>query len=207
MLRPLIGKTLIESFADKCDFMHPSRHHVNGDSKTRAVCHRHELRTFAPLGLSHSKSLFLATTNVPSIKHSLKSSSPLVCKSSAKVSSTLFRVPSLTHCWNLLWQLWYGGNRSGKSFKRAPLRNIHSIPFKTSRLSLQGLTPPSWRRGTGGIRGLIIAHCSSVNSSLLPIPYHYSRIWVFMRPLRVKYPDAPDLRARTAYCSSGCSSK
>jgi hypothetical protein len=31
---------------------------------------------------------------------------------------------------------------------------------------------------------LIIAHCSSVNSSLLPIPYHYSRIRVFMRPLQ-----------------------
>jgi hypothetical protein len=49
MLRPL-----------KCDFMRPSRRRVDGDRKgdrkTRALCHRHELRTFAPLGLSHSKS-------------------------------------------------------------------------------------------------------------------------------------------------------
>ena len=176
MLRPLIGKTLIESFSDKGDFMRASRRRVYADRNTRAVCHCHELRTFAPLGLSHTSTPFFATTNVPSMKHSLKSSSPRVRKSSAKISSTFFRTPSLTHCWNLRWQLWYGGNRSGKSFQRAPLRSIQSIPFRTSRLSLQGLPRPSWRRGEGAIRGLIIAHCSSLNSSLLAIAYHYSRM-------------------------------
>src|SRR5512135_995381 len=65
MLRPLIGKTLIESFWDKGDFMRASRRRVDGDRNTRAVCHRHELRTFAPLGLSHTSTPFFATTNVP----------------------------------------------------------------------------------------------------------------------------------------------
>lgn len=185
MLRSLIGKTLIESFSDKRHFMRASRRRVDGDRNTRAICHCHELRTFAPLGLSHTSTPFFATIKVPSMKHSLNSSSPRVRKSSAKASSTLFRTPSLTHCWNLLWQVWYGGNRSGKSFQRAPLRSIHSIPFRTSWLSLQGLPRPSWRRGKGGIKGSIIAHCSSLNSSRLAIHFIIAGqgIKVFMRPL------------------------
>jgi hypothetical protein len=171
MLRPLIGKTLSKTLSDKGDFMRASRGRVHGDRKTRAVCHRHELRTFAPLGLSHCESPFFATTNVPSMKHSPKSSSPLVRRSSARASSTSFRTPSRTHCWNLRWQVWYGGNRSGKSFQRAPLRSIQRIPFRTSRLSLHGLPRPSWRRARDGIRGSMIAHCSSVNSSRLAIYY------------------------------------
>jgi hypothetical protein len=169
MLRPLIGKTLIQSFSDKGDFMWASRRRVHGDRKTRAVCHCHELRTLAPLGLSHTSTPFLATTKVPPMKHSLKSSSPLVLKSWAKASSTSFRTPPLTHCWNLPWHVWYGGNRSGRSFHLAPLRSIQRIPFRASRLSLHGLPRPSWRQGGGGIKGPMIAHCSSVSSSRLAI--------------------------------------
>jgi hypothetical protein len=169
MLRPLIGKTLGESVFDKGDLMRASRSRVDGDRKTRAVCHCHELRTFAPLGLSHTSAPFFATTNVPSMKHSLKSSPPLVLRSWARVSSTSFRTPPLTHCWNLRWQVWYGGNRSGRSFHLAPLRSIQSMPFRTSRLSLHGLPRPSWRLARDGIRGSMIAHCSSVNSSRLAI--------------------------------------
>lgn len=169
MLRPLIGKTLGKSVLDKGDLMRASRRRVDGDRKTRAVCHCHELRTFAPLGLSHPKSPFFATINVPSMKHSPKSSSPLVRKSWARASSTFFRTPPLTHRWNLRWQVWYGGNRSGRSFHLAPLRSIQSMPFRTSRLSLQGLPRPSWRLVRDGIRGSITAHCSSVNSSRLAI--------------------------------------
>ena len=95
-LRLFMGKNLSESFSDKGDFMRASRRRVNGERKTIAVCHRHELRTFAPLGLSHSESPFLATTNVPSIKHSDKSRSPRSLRSCARASSPLRNVPSLT---------------------------------------------------------------------------------------------------------------
>jgi hypothetical protein len=149
--------------------MRASKPRVDGDRKTRAVCHCHELRTFAPLGLSHTSAPFFATTNVPSIKHSSKSSSPLVRRSSARASSTFFRTPPLTHCWNLRWHVWYGGNSSGKSFHLAPLRSIQKIPLKTSRLPLYDLPRPSWRLDRGGIRGSMITHCSSVNSSRLAI--------------------------------------
>jgi hypothetical protein len=145
--------------------MRASRRRVDGERKTRAICHRHELRTFAPLGLSHSESPFLATTNVPSIKHSDKSKSPRSLRSCARASSTRRSVPSLTHCWNLRWQVWYGGNLSGKSCQRAPLRSIQSTPFITSRVSFHDLPRPSSRRGNSGIKGSISAHCSSVSSS------------------------------------------
>jgi hypothetical protein len=148
---------------------------VYGDRKTIAVCHRHELRTLAPLGLSHSEPPFLATTNVPSIKHSDRSRSPRSLRSAARVSSTLRSVPSRTHCWNLRWQVWYGGNLSGRSCQRAPERRIQSIPLSTSRVSFHGLPRPSSRRGGGGMRGSIIAHCSSVNSSRLAISADFSR--------------------------------
>jgi len=168
--RRFSGKNLSESFSDKGDFMRRSRRRVNGDRKTIAVCQRHELRTFAPLGLSHSKSPFLATTNVPSIKHSDKSRSPRSFRSWARASSTWRSVPSLTHCWNRRWQVWYGGNLSGKSCQRAPLRSIQSTPFITSRVSLHGLPRPSSRRGSSGIKGSISAHCASVSSSRRAMP-------------------------------------
>ena len=171
----LVGKNFSESFCDKSDFMRRSRRRVYGERKTIAVCHRHELRAFAPLGLSHSEPPFLATTNVPSIKHSDRSRSPRSLRSAARVSSTLRSVPSRTHCWNLRWQVWYGGNLSGKSCQRAPERRIQRMPLRTSRVSFHGLPRPSSRRGGGGMRGSMMAHCSSVNSSRLAIFADFSR--------------------------------
>lgn len=160
-----IHEAFEESIRDKGDFMRRSRRCVNGERKTSAVCHCHELRTLAPLGFSHSAPPFLATTNIPSMKHSRRSSSPRDRRSSASASSTFRNTPSRTHCWNRRWQVWYGGNLSGKSSQRAPLLRTQRIPLSTSRLSFQGLPRPSSRRGGSGIIGAIIAHCSSVNSS------------------------------------------
>jgi len=44
--------------------------------------------------------------------------------------STFSNTPLLTQAENRLWQLWFGGKRSGKSCHRA-VRNIHSTPFMT----------------------------------------------------------------------------
>jgi hypothetical protein len=164
-LREFRGKALNESFSDKGDFMRRSRLCVDREWKTSRVCHCHELRAFAPLGLSHFCAPFLATMNVPSMKHSLRSISPRVRRSSARASSMLRSVPSRDHCWKRRWQVWYGGNLSGKSCQRAPLRRIQSTPFITSRVSFHGRPRPSSRRGGSGIIGSIIAHCSSVSSS------------------------------------------
>lgn len=164
-LRLLNSETLLKSLSDKGDFMRRSSRRVDGERKTMKVCQTHELRAFAPLGGAHSAPLFLATTNVPSIKHSDKSISPRSSRSRASASKTLRNVSSRDHCWNLLWQVWYGGNFSGKSCQREPLRSIQCTPLITSRVSFHGRPRPSSRRGGSGISGPIIAHCSSVSSS------------------------------------------
>lgn len=149
---------------DKGDFMRRSRRDVDGDRKTSAVCNCHDLRTFAPLGRSNTEPPFLATTKVPSMKHSERSSPPRSWRSSARARKTRSRTPSLTQAWYLRWQVWYGGYRPGRSFHGAPVRNTQIIPLRTSRLSRHGRPRPSSRTGGSGISGSRIAHCSSVRS-------------------------------------------
>jgi hypothetical protein len=146
------GKDLNESVWDKGDFMPRSSRRVDGERKTSMVCHRHELRTLAPLGRSHPWSPVFATTHVPSIQHVLRSSSPRSRRSAAKASRTCRSVPSRTHCWKRRWQVWYGGNRSGRSGHGAPLHRLHSMPLSTSRASRQGRPRPSPRHGGLGTR-------------------------------------------------------
>ncbi len=174
--RSLVGKSFRNSPLDKFNLVRRSRLCVDGERKTSAVCHCHEFRAFAPLGLSHFAAPFLAETKVPSIKVSDKSSFPRFSKSSAKVSNTRLSLPSLTHCWKRRWQVWYGGNRSGKSAQRAPERSIQSTPFITSRSLRRGLPRVAT---TGGLsnNGSIKAHCSSVNSSRLAIGEVYQTIF------------------------------
>jgi hypothetical protein len=137
---------------------------VDGDRKTRAVCHRHDLRTFAALGLSHCPPPFLATTKKPSMKHSDKSKSPRSFKSLASVCRIFSSTPSLRHSWKRRWQVAGEGYRSGKSCQAAPVRSTHKIPASTSRLFTLGRPLPSSLGGFSGIRGFRIAHCSSVKS-------------------------------------------
>ena len=162
--RSHVGKTRKQSLLDKSDFMRRSTFRVDGERKTRAICHCHEFRTFPPLGFSHSEAPFLATINVPSIKHSDKSRPPRECKSAAKVSRTRRSVPSLTHPWKRRWQVWYGGNLPGKSHHLAPERKIQSTPFMTSRFSRRG-RPRVWTDSALSKNDSIKDHCSSVNSS------------------------------------------
>jgi len=162
----LVGKARKQSLLDKSDFMRRSTFRVDGERKTKAICHCHELRAFAPLGFSHSEAPFLATTKVPSIKHSDKSKPPRVCKSSARASKTRRSVPSLHHSWNRRWQVWYGGNLPGRSHHRAPERRIQSTPFSTSRSSRRG-RPRVWTASVLSKNDSIKDHCSSVNSSRL----------------------------------------
>ena len=103
--RLLIDKAFFESIPDKGDFMRRSRRSVQGDRKTRAICHCHELRTLAPLGLSDTEAPFFATTKVASIKHSLRSNLPRSRKSVASASRILRNTPERTHSWNRRWQV------------------------------------------------------------------------------------------------------
>jgi hypothetical protein len=162
------GEGFIEGSLDKGDFMWASRSRVHGEWKTMSVSHNHELRTLAPLGLSHFGSPFFATTKVPSIKHSDKSILPDSSKCLASASSILRMTPALTQRLKRRKQVQPEGKRSGKSAHAAPVRSTHQIPLSTARsLCTCGLPRPSSRRGIVGISGANIAHCSSVSSSLL----------------------------------------
>jgi hypothetical protein len=164
------GDGLIEGSIDKGDFMWASRSRVHGEWKTCSIRNCHELRTFAPLGLSHFSPPFFATTKVPSIKHSDKSISPRASRSCANASSKRRSVPSLTQALKRRKQVAYDGNSSGKSAHAAPVRNIHTTPSMTARSSCStGLPRPSARRPGDGIKGASTAHCSSVSRFLLTI--------------------------------------
>jgi hypothetical protein len=165
------SKAPLKGSLDKGDFMRASTCCVDGDRNTMAVCDCHDLGALATLGLPDTSAPFLAEANVPSMKHSLKSSLPRLRKSSAKVSSSCRNTPELTHAWNRRWQVWYGGNRSGMSCQRAPVRNIHSTPSNTARVSAGGLPRPSSLGLSSGNSGASTAHCSSVTWSRLLMPY------------------------------------
>ena len=172
----IVGEALLDSVLSKGDFMRTSRRRVDGDRSASAVCHCHELRTLAPLGLADASAPFFALTKVASMKHSAKSSLPRLRSSSANASTICLNTPERTHCCKRRWQVWYGGKRPGKSCQRAPERKIHKIPFSTSRSSRLGLPLPSSRRDGSGINGSMISHCLSFNSSRRPIPRRYQSV-------------------------------
>jgi len=163
-LRNFHDKSRCESCFHKGDFMRRSRRNVDGDRKTMAVCQRHDLRTFAPLGLSNCPPPFLATTKKPSMKHSDRSRSPRSFKSLASACKIFSSTPSFLHSWKRRWQVAGDGYRSGKSCQAAPVRSTHKMPASTSRLSTLGRPLPSSLGSFSGIKGFRIAHCSSVRS-------------------------------------------
>lgn len=160
----------IEGRFDKGDFMWASRSRVHGEWKTMSVSNNHELRTLAPLSLSHFGSPFFATTKVPSMKHSERSIRPVSSRCRARLSRICRITPDLTQRVKRLKQVHPDGNRSGRSAQAAPVRKTHRMPLSTARsLCSCGLPRPSARRTAAGISGSRIAHCSSVSSSLRAI--------------------------------------
>src|SRR5262249_42232820 len=135
-----------------------------GERKTMAVCKTHDLGALAPLGFPDPAPPFLAGTNVPSTKHSLRSSPPASCRCWASVQRIRSITPERTQFWNRRWAVWYAPYRGGKSCQGAPVRRIHKTPFKTLRRSLQGRPRPSSRIGSMGRMGSTTFHCSSVKS-------------------------------------------
>jgi hypothetical protein len=116
-----------------------------------------------------SKAPFFAGTKVPSMKASRMSIPPRSDRFSASPWAMRLKTPDWAHCWNRLWQVWYGGYRCGKSFHGAPVGKIHNIPFKTSRGS-RSLRPRGSLLGFAeSIMGSMRFHCSFVSSILILI--------------------------------------
>ncbi len=133
---------------------------MNGDRKTIAVCHCHDLGPFPTFRRSNVWTPFFAPAKVASIKHSDKSILPLLRRSSANAFNSVSMTPSATHFWNQRWQVWYGGYRVGRSFHGAPVRIIQRIPLRTSRGS-RGGRPRRVPVIVLGMKDSINSHCSS----------------------------------------------
>src|SRR5580698_3970858 len=145
---------------DQLHFSRRSAFCPQGERKTMAVCHTHDLGALAPLGFPHQSPPFLAGTNVPSTKHSLRSNPPASWRCCASVSSSFSITPERTHCWKRRCAVWYGPYRGGRSCQRAPVRNIHSPPSSTRRRWPQGGPRPSSRTGFSGRMSSTMFLCS-----------------------------------------------
>lgn len=133
---------------------------MNGDRKTIAVCHCHDLGPFPTTRRSNVWTPFFAPAKVASIKHSERSILPLLRRSSAKAFRRVSMTPSETHFWNQRWQVWYGGYLDGRSFQGAPVRMIHKMPLSTS-LGFRGGLPLKVPLMALGMKDSIKLHCSS----------------------------------------------
>ena len=160
----LSDKPLIQSCFHQSHFMRRSTFNAYGDWKTSAVHNCHDFGALAAFGRPNAKPPFLAAVNEPSMKVSVKSSPPLSLRSVARDSRMRSSNLLFTHSWYRRWQVSDGGYRSGKSLQGAPVRNIHRIASKTSRLLRRGRPLRPGPLSPSGIKGSMIAHCLSVNS-------------------------------------------
>ena len=164
-LGQFVGKASVQGRFGQRHLMRRRACHVYGERNTSSVCHCHDLGALAALCFTNGTTPFFAGANVPSIKASRKSSFPRSFKSSASTISKASKAPCFRHRWNHLWQVWYGGYLSGKSFQGAPVLKIQSMPFKTIRRSLLTGLPRS-RASLGALhsKGAMRSHCSLVMS-------------------------------------------
>lgn len=159
-----LNKLLIQGCFHQGHFMRRSTFNAYGDWKTSAVHNCHDLGAFAAFSRPNAKPPFLAVVNEPSMKVSVKSSPPRFFKSLANASRMWSSTLLFTHSWYRLWQVGDGGYRSGKSLQGAPVRNIHRIASKISRLFRRGLPLRPGPLFPSGINGSMNSHCLSVNS-------------------------------------------
>ena len=167
LIRSVFGKTTVNRFLNKFYFMRGSTFHTSGDRKTRSVCDCHDLGAFATLCLADSKTPFFAGAKLPSMNAFRISILPRSYRSSASSIAMRLKTPCLTHFWNRLWHVWYGGYLCGKSFQGAPVLSIQRIPLSICLGSRGGRTLGS----LGGVNFLMIGsirfHCSFVMSILI----------------------------------------
>ena len=134
-----------------------------GERKTVISGDSDDLRALAAPGGPDGEAPFLALAKVASTNASSRFSWPRSCRYRARSLNASSSFPLRIHCWNLRWQVWYGGYFSGSSRHCAPVPNTHITPCSTARVSCQGRPRLSSRR-RGRSTGSTTAHCSSVSS-------------------------------------------
>src|SRR5262245_2359897 len=137
--------------------------HAYSERSTRAICQNHTLCPLTAFGRAHTLAPFLATTNVPSTKHSFRRIFLVSLSWSRKARHKLSRTPVLAHWLSRRCTALLEPYRSGNSLHGAPVHKIHKIPSKHWR-SLKGGRPPRRRRLRLGNWAAINCHCLSVTA-------------------------------------------
>jgi hypothetical protein len=137
----------------------------NGASQrnTLAVDHHHPLRALPALGFPDSSAPFLAGAKLASMKASSQSKSFSASNWERKVRQIFNHSSCSAQRFKRRQQVEGWGYRGGRSCQRAPVRNIHRMPSKTSRLLALG-RPPLEPGLSEGSKGAILAHWSSVRN-------------------------------------------
>ncbi len=138
------------------DFVLISACNNKTDGQTITVGCEHNLRAFADLGLTYSRSPFLAGTNEPSKKacavtacRDIAHSSLLCASREASVARhTRSQTPASSHSFSRRHAVTPAPNSDGTSFQRQPERSTNKIAFKVWRSSARGLAPSFWGRAT-----------------------------------------------------------
>ncbi len=131
------------------------------ERNTLAIDQYHALRSLSPLGRPDSRAPFFAGTKLASTNTSSQSRMPLWSRWERKARHMSLSTSVSYHCLSRRQHVEGCGYLSGRSFQRAPVLSIQSIPSKTNRSSALG-RPPFGRGGGLGIKGAIFFHCSSV---------------------------------------------
>jgi hypothetical protein len=130
-----------------------------------AVDHPHPLRAVAPVGLADTGPPVCAGAKLPSAQASDQSRGPRASSWPRKARQTCNQMSCASPARRRRPQVLGDGDCVGRSFQRAPVRNIHSIPAKQGRLGL-GVGPPHGEPWGAGSKGAMFSHCSSVRSDL-----------------------------------------
>lgn len=141
------------------------RRRGNGASQrnTLAVDHHQPLRALPPLGGADAVAPFFAGAKLASIKASSQSRRPSASSRERNVRQIFSQISCSSQTFSRRQQVDGLGYLLGKSCQGAPVRRIHRIPSKTSRLSALG-RPPREPGFSDGNRGAILNHWISLRN-------------------------------------------
>ena len=131
------------------------------ERNTLAIDQYQALRSLSPLGFPDSRAPFFAGKKLASTNTSSQSRMPLWSSSERKARHMSLSTSVSYHSLRRRQHVDGCGYFFGRSFHRAPVLSIQSIPSKTNRSSAGG-RPPLGFLGRSGINGSIFFHCSSV---------------------------------------------
>jgi hypothetical protein len=162
-----------------CQLYFPGRCRGNGASQrnTLAVEHHHPFRALAPPSFADFGAPFFTGAKLASMKASSQSKSPDASNCDRKMRQIFNHSSPSFQRFSRRQQLQELGYCRGRSCQYAPVRNIHRMPSRTSRLLLQG-RPPLNPGLSEGSNGAIMAQWSSIRNfgaaaiGLPPIAYY-----------------------------------